>query len=85
MLPKNSGTELRKPFATDSDDVGLGEAEAHMVAIGPKLSSGEASANNNFRAVRDGKIGRITGSIDLPKIANKTQRKSKNVQNLGNS
>ena len=41
---------IEKTVRYGGDDVGLGTAEARMVAFGPKLSSGEASANNNFRA-----------------------------------
>ncbi len=39
---------IEKTVRYGGDDVGLGKAEARMVAFGPKLSSGEASANNNF-------------------------------------
>ncbi len=41
---------IEKTVRYGGDDVGLGTAEARMVDFGPKLSSGEASANYNFRA-----------------------------------
>jgi len=46
---------IEKTVRYGGDDVGLGKAEARMVAVGPKLSSGEASASNNFRALTTAK------------------------------
>jgi len=64
---------VQKIVRNGGDDLGLGKAEARMVAVEPKLSSGGASRNSNFRAVRR--------ANKLLNIYNKTQRNSEIVQN----